>query len=83
MSIPTTLAAQRLTLCPFEPDDWRAMHEHYADAECTRHAFGRARTEGGRWRAVAIKLALAVGATLERPMPYRGNPFNIHRHPRV
>lgn len=48
-----TINTERLTLRQFEPDDWRAMHEHYSDIECTRFTFGRALTEGESWRAVA------------------------------
>ena len=168
MSVARTINTERLTLRQFEPDDWRAMHEHYSDVECTRFTFGRALTEGESWRAVAsmvghwqlrgygpyavvenaslavlgtvglwypndwpepeikwallrkawgkgyareaarsvqrvavrefgtppisligventpsIKVALAVGATLESQIRFRGNPFNIYRHPSV
>jgi RimJ/RimL family protein N-acetyltransferase len=168
MPAPLIIETARLTLRPFGPDDWRAMHEHYSDAACTRHTFGRALTEGESWRAVAsmvghwtlrgygpyavvendtsavvgtvglwypidwpepeikwallrkawgkgyaqeaaravqpiavrefgappisligvenapsIKVALAVGATFERRMLFRGNPFAIYRHPPV
>ena len=53
MTVPTSLTTERLTLRQFAPDDWRAMHEHYSDLECTRFTFGRALTEGESWRAVA------------------------------
>jgi RimJ/RimL family protein N-acetyltransferase len=33
--------------------------------------------------APSIKVALAVGATLESQIQFRGNPFHIYRHPRV
>jgi RimJ/RimL family protein N-acetyltransferase len=168
MSVAHTIDTERLTLRQFGPDDWRAMHEHYSDLECTRFTFGRALTEGESWRTVAsmaghwllrgygpyavvenassavmgtvglwypndwpepeikwallrkawgrgyaqeaaravqvvaarefrippisligvenvpsINVALAVGATLESQILFRGNPFNIYRHPRV
>jgi RimJ/RimL family protein N-acetyltransferase len=31
----------------------------------------------------SIKVALAVDATLESQIQFRGNPFNIYRHPSV
>ena len=168
MTVPLAIETERLTLRQFAHDDWRAMHEHYSDAECTRFTFGRALTEGESWRAVAsmlghwqlrgygpyalvenasaavlgtvglwypndwpepeikwallrkawgkgyaqeaaravqgmavrelgappisligvdnlasIKVALAVGAKLERQLLFRGNPFSIYRHPDV
>ena len=168
MTVPLAIETERLTLRQFAHDDWRAMHEHYSDAECTRFTFGRALTEGESWRAVAsmlghwqlrgygpyalvenasaavlgtvglwypndwpepeikwallrkawgkgyaqeaaravqgmavrelgappisligvdnlasIKVALAVGAKLERQILFRGNPFSIYRHPDV
>lgn len=51
--IPQTLETGRLRLRPFEHDDWRALHEHFSDAECTRFTFRRALTEAATWRAVA------------------------------
>lgn len=33
--------------------DWPALHEHYADPECTKFTFRRALTEGESWRAMA------------------------------
>ena len=53
MTVPLAIETERLTLRQFAHDDWRAMHEHYSDAECTRFTFGRALTEGESWRAVA------------------------------
>ena len=165
--IPQTLETGRLRLRPFEHDDWRALHEHFSDAECTRFTFRRALTEAATWRAVAsmaghwllrgygpyaveekttgsvlgtvgpwypiewpepeikwalarrhwgrgyaseavravqrmahehlpqlrlislidsrneasIRLALAVGATLEREIEFAGGPFHVYRHP--
>ncbi|MCX7162340.1 MAG: GNAT family N-acetyltransferase [Betaproteobacteria bacterium] len=165
--IPQRLETRRLVLRMFVDDDWRALHEHYADAECTRFTFRRALTEAGTWRAMAsmagqwllrgygpyaveekstqsvlgtvglwyplewpepeikwalarrhqgkgyaseavravqsmvqeclpdqslislidcrnaasIRLALAVGATLEREIEFAGSPFHIYRHP--
>jgi RimJ/RimL family protein N-acetyltransferase len=165
MGVPLTINTPRLMLRQFEADDWRALHEHYSDPECTRFTFGRSLTEGETWRAVAsmaghwqlrgygpyvavenatdtvvgtvglwfpsdwpepeikwalirkfwgkgyaseaagavrlaalvhfdrppislisstnrpsIKLAHAVGATLEKEVLFRGNPFHIYRH---
>lgn len=51
--IPQVLETGRLRLRPFEHDDWRAMHEHFSDEECTRFTFRRALTEAGTWRAMA------------------------------
>ncbi len=165
--MPLRLETARLRLRPFAEGDWRAMHEHFGDAEATRHTFGRALTEAGTWRAVAsmaghwllrgygpyaveekeggdlvgtvgpwyplewpereikwallrrcwgrgyaaeaaravqramrehldgpppislidaanansIRLALAVGATLERELEFAGRPFHLYRHP--
>jgi RimJ/RimL family protein N-acetyltransferase len=166
MAVPHTLDTARLTLRQFVHDDWRAMHEHYSDPECTKFTFGRALSEGESWRAVAsmvghwqllgygpyaavetktqtvvgtvglwhpndwpepeikwalirkfwgkgyaseavravqevaacrfdkppisftnaenepsIKLALAVGASFERQVAFRGAPWHLYRHP--
>ena len=164
--VPQRLETERLVLRMFVEDDWRALHEHYSDAECTRFTFRRALTEAGTWRAMAsmaghwqlrgygpyaleekatkavlgtvglwyplewpepeikwalarrhwgrgyaseavrgvqrmarecvpdlalislidrenaasIRLALAVGATLERELEFAGSPFHIYRH---
>jgi len=51
--VPERLETDRLLLRMFEQDDWRALHEHYSDAECTRFTFRRTLTEGGSWRAMA------------------------------
>ena len=165
--IPRRLETDRLLLRPFVNDDWRALHEHFADPECTRYTFRRALTEAASWRAMAsmaghwdlrgygpyaveekatgtvlgtvgpwyplewpepeikwalarrhqgngyaseavravqrmaheclpdlalislidrqnapsIRLALAVGATLERELEFAGGPFHLYRHP--
>jgi RimJ/RimL family protein N-acetyltransferase len=165
--IPERLETERLVLRMFVEDDWRALHEHYSDAECTRFTFRRALTEAATWRALAsmaghwqlrgygpyaleekstkavlgtvglwypvewpepeikwalarrhwgngyaseavravqqmarecvpdlslislidsrnaasIKLALTVGAALERELDFAGSPFHIYRHP--
>lgn len=165
--MPLRLETARLRLRPFAEADWQAMHEHFGDAEATRHTFGRALTEAGTWRAVAsmaghwllrgygpyaveekdggalvgtvgpwyplewpereikwallrrcwgrgyaaeaaravqramrehlggpppislidaanansIRLALAVGAALERELEFAGRPFHLYRHP--
>lgn len=51
--IPERLETGRLVLRMFVEDDWRALHEHYSDAECTRFTFRRALTEAATWRAMA------------------------------
>lgn len=51
--MPRRIDAPRLTLRPFVDDDWRALHAHYSDPECTRFTFGRALSEGESWRAMA------------------------------
>ena len=165
--IPRRLETDRLLLRTFVNDDWRALHEHFADPECTRYTFRRALTEAASWRAMAsmaghwdlrgygpyaveekatgtvlgtvgpwyplewpepeikwalarrhqgkgyaseavravqrmaheclpdlalislidrqnapsIRLALAVGATLERELEFAGGPFHLYRHP--
>lgn len=167
ISIPEELETDRLVLRMFVEDDWRALHEHFSDAECTRYTFRRALTEAASWRAMAsmaghwllrgygpyaveekatgtvlgtvgpwyplewpeaeikwalarrhwgrgfaseavravqrmahahmpgpppislidsrnefsIRLAMAVGATLEREMEFAGGPFHVYRHP--
>ena len=52
-TIPEGLETERLVLRMFVEDDWRALHEHYSDAECTRFTFRRALTEAATWRAMA------------------------------
>jgi RimJ/RimL family protein N-acetyltransferase len=167
-TIPEQIETERLVLRTFADSDWRALHEHFSDAECTRYTFRRALTEAASWRAMAsmaghwllrgygpyavvekaggevlgtvglwyplewpepeikwalarrhwgkgyaseavravqrmahefvpelvpislidsrnafsIRLALAVGATLEREMEFAGGPFHVYRHPR-
>jgi len=51
--IPETIASQRLVLRMFREDDWRFLHEHYADAECTKYTFRRALSESESWYAMA------------------------------
>jgi len=53
VSVPVSIDTPRLTLRQFVAQDWRALHEHYSDLECTRFTFGRALTEGESWRAMA------------------------------
>ncbi|MDP2822504.1 MAG: GNAT family N-acetyltransferase [Sulfuritalea sp.] len=167
-AIPQRLETDRLLLRMFRDEDWRGLHEHFSDAECTRFTFRRALTEAATWRAMAsmaghwllrgygpyaieekstgtvlgttglwypiewpepeikwalarrhwgkgyaseavravqrmardsvpdmspislidsrnaasIRLALAVGARLEREIEFAGGPFHIYRHPR-
>ena len=51
--VPKSLRTERLTLCLFNESDWRDIHEHYSDEECTKYTFGRALTEAETWRAMA------------------------------
>ncbi|MEO6659948.1 MAG: GNAT family N-acetyltransferase [Burkholderiaceae bacterium] len=51
--VPHSIINARISLRQFVADDWRALHEHYSDPECTRFAFGRALAEGESWRAMA------------------------------
>lgn len=53
MTVALTLDTERLVLRQFEAEDWRVLHEHYSDPECTRFTFGRALSEGETWRAMA------------------------------
>lgn len=48
--IPQRIETERLVLRMFREDDWRGMHEHYSNAECTRFTLGRALSEGESWR---------------------------------
>jgi RimJ/RimL family protein N-acetyltransferase len=52
--IPQRLETERLVMRMFVEEDWRALHEYYSDAECTRFTFRRALTDAGSWRAVAM-----------------------------
>lgn len=51
--VPERLESPRLILRLFWDEDWRALHEHYSDPECTHFTFGRALSEGESWRALA------------------------------
>ncbi|MDE2441303.1 MAG: GNAT family N-acetyltransferase [Betaproteobacteria bacterium] len=51
--IPTRIESERLILRMFCEDDWRSMHLHYSNPECTRHTLGRVATEGDSWRLTA------------------------------
>ncbi len=53
MSVPLSIDTERLVLRQFAAEDWRALHEHYSDLECTKFTFGRALSEGESWRAMA------------------------------
>lgn len=52
-AIPQTLETGRLLLRMFRDADWRGLHEHFSDPECTRYTFRRALTEAATWRAMA------------------------------
>lgn len=52
-AVPERLETDRLVLRMFVGNDWRALHEHYSDVDCTRFTFRRALTEAGTWRAMA------------------------------
>jgi RimJ/RimL family protein N-acetyltransferase len=51
--VPDIIQTERLILRPFNENDWRDLHELYADKLCTKYTFGRALTEGESWRAMA------------------------------
>jgi RimJ/RimL family protein N-acetyltransferase len=51
--IPAEAETSRLRLRGFVLDDWKPLHRHYGDLECTRYTFGRALTEGESWRAMS------------------------------
>lgn len=51
--IPTRLESERLVLRMFREEDWRCMHTHYGNADCTRYTVGRALSEGESWRQTA------------------------------
>lgn len=51
--IPTRLETERLVLRMFREDDWRRMHLHYSNPDCTRHTLGRVLSEGESWRLTA------------------------------
>jgi RimJ/RimL family protein N-acetyltransferase len=53
MPFPTQIHTTRLTLRQFVEADWKALHEHYSDPECTKFTFRRALSEGESWRAMA------------------------------
>jgi RimJ/RimL family protein N-acetyltransferase len=53
MPVPPSIDTRRLALRQFVADDWKVLHEHYSDLDCTRFTFGRALTEGESWRAMA------------------------------
>jgi len=51
--IPQRLETERLILRMFREEDWRGMHAHYSNPECTRFTLGRVLTEGESWRLTA------------------------------
>lgn len=51
--IPERLETERLILRTFKVDDWKALHTHYSDPECTRYTLQRTLTEGESWRTMA------------------------------
>ena len=54
--IPVTVETSRLTLRMLREQDWRALHEHYADPLCTQYTQGRVLTEGETWRTMSSLL---------------------------
>jgi RimJ/RimL family protein N-acetyltransferase len=52
-AIPQRLESERLILRMFEEADWRSMHAHYANPDCTRFTLGRVLSEGESWRMTA------------------------------
>lgn len=51
--IPQQIESARLILRMFREDDWRSMHAHYSNPECTRFTLGRQLSEGESWRMTA------------------------------
>ncbi len=51
--IPEKIESTRLVLRTFREEDWRFLHEHYSDVECTRFTFRRALTEAETWYTLA------------------------------
>jgi len=52
MPVPPSIDTRRLALRQFVADDWKVLHEHYSDLDCTRFTFGRALThlaEFAKW----------------------------------
>lgn len=90
-TIPQQLESQRLILRMFREGDWRSMHAHCSNPECTRYTLGRVLAEGESWRQTATlaghwllrgyaPYALAVGASFERETDFRGRRFPVFRH---
>ena len=52
-AIPPRLESDRLILRMFREDDWRSMHAHYGNPDCTRFTLGRVLSEGESWRMTA------------------------------
>lgn len=52
-AIPQRLESERLILRMFREEDWRSMHAHYANPDCTRFTLGRVLSEGESWRLTA------------------------------
>lgn len=52
-AIPPRLESARLILRMFREDDWRGMHAHYGNPDCTRFTLGRVLSEGESWRMTA------------------------------
>lgn len=52
-TIPQQLESESLILRMFREADWRSMHAHYSNPECTRYTLGRVLTEGESWRQTA------------------------------
>ncbi|MDP3540400.1 MAG: GNAT family N-acetyltransferase [Azonexus sp.] len=51
--IPQKIESARLILRMFREDDWRGMHAHYSNPECTRFTLGCQLSEGESWRMTA------------------------------
>lgn len=51
--IPQQIESARLVLRLFREDDWRSLHAHYSNGECTRFTLGRTLSEGESWRMTA------------------------------
>ncbi|MEO0536372.1 MAG: GNAT family N-acetyltransferase [Cyanobacteria bacterium P01_A01_bin.123] len=50
--VPEKLETERLILRQFREEDWKDLHQYYADAIATKYTVGRAFSEGETWRTM-------------------------------
>jgi RimJ/RimL family protein N-acetyltransferase len=53
---PEFLETDRLSLRPFQENDWKDLHKYYSDEASMKYTTGRALTEGETWRAMAAMI---------------------------